>query len=191
MGPTGLFLNYSTDKVQGSHTDTLVVSTGQLSNSGIDQVKGSHTDTLVVLARLFSNSTPSALCRAINAYRRLNLTAPRHKREGRVQTKRAKRLSEKQCVQLAQHYECGATVYDLASEYAIDRRTVSLRLRDQGIMLRRQSPTNEMIDEMVRLYFTGLSAAKVGEEIGVSADTVLNHLRQRGVDRRAPHRPRS
>lgn len=142
----------------------------------------------MVLARLFSNSTPSALRRAIDAYRQLNLTEPRHKREGRVRIKRAKRLSLKQRVHLAQRYESGATVYDLASEYEIDRRTVSLRLRDQGITLRRQSPTNEMIDEMVRLYFTGLSAAKVGEQIGVSADTVLNHLRQRGVDRRAPHR---
>lgn len=159
------------------------------------EVRGRQFDSHQVgLARLFSNSTPSALHRAIDAYRRLDLSMPYHKREGR-QTKRAKRLSEKQCVQLAQHYECSATVYDLASEYAIDRRTVSLRLRDQGIMLRRQSPTNEMIDEMIdemiRLYFTGLSAAKVGEQIGVSADTVLNHLRQRGVDRRPPYRPRS
>ena len=159
--------------------------------TGIAEVQGSHTDTLVGLARLFSNSAPSALHRAIDAYHRLDLTARCHKREGRVRIKRVKRLSEKLCVHLAQRYECGATVYDLASEYAIDRRTVSLRLRDQGIMLRRQSPTNEMIDEMVRLYFTGLSAAKVGEQIGVSADTVLNHLRQREVDRRAPHRPRS
>ncbi len=142
-------------------------------------MRGSHTDTLVDLARLLSNSSPAALRRAIDAYRRLNLTALRHKREGRVRIKRAKRLSMKQRVHLAQRCESGATVYDLASEYEIDRRTVSLRLKDQGITLRRQSSTNEMIDELVRLYFTGFYAAKVGEQFGVSADTVLNHPRQR------------
>ena len=139
----------------------------------------------MVLGRLFSNSAPSALRRAIDAYHRLDLIAHCHKRASRVRIKRAKRLSEKQCVHLAHRYESGATVYELASEFAIDRRTVSLRLKDRGITLRRQSPTNEMI----RLYFIGLSAAKVGEQIGVSADTVLNHLRQRGVDRRNPTGP--
>ena len=109
-----------------------------------------------------------------------------YKQVSRTHPKRANRLNDTQLVRLVEQYKSGATVYELASEFAIDRRTVSLRLRDQGITLRRQPPTNEMIDEMARLYFTGLSAAKVGEQIGVSADTVLNHLRQREVDRRAP-----
>ena len=82
----------------------------------------------------------------------------------------------------------GDTVYQLAEQFGVDRRTVSVRLKDRGISLRRQPPATAMIDEMVRLYATGLSAVKVGALIGVSADTVLNCLSNRGVRRRDPHR---
>ncbi|MDA8354786.1 MAG: hypothetical protein M0Z95_00425, partial [Actinomycetota bacterium] len=79
---------------------------------------------LVVLARSFSNSTPSALCRAISAYRRADLTRTSCKRVGRQRPKRAKRLNDTQLARLVDQYESGTTVYELASEFAIDRRTV-------------------------------------------------------------------
>ncbi|MDA8080538.1 MAG: hypothetical protein M0Z96_02850 [Actinomycetota bacterium] len=97
-------------------------------------MQGSHTDTLVVLARLFSNSTPSALCRAITAYRRLDLTRMSCKRVGRVHPKRAKRLGDTQLARLVERYESGATVYELAPEFAIDRRTVSNHLKQQEVI---------------------------------------------------------
>jgi hypothetical protein len=40
-----------------------------------------------------------------------------------------------------------------------------------------------MVDQRVRLYESGLSLAKVGGRVGVSADSVLNYRRQRGVKR--------
>ena len=145
----------------------------------------------VGLVRLFSNSTPSALRRAINAYRQFDLTGPRCKRAGRTQPKRAKRLNDTQIACLVERYEAGATVYDLGSRFAIDRRTVSIHLKQQGVVMRFQPPSEKTIDEIVRLYESGLSMSKVRQQVGVSADSVLNYLRKRGVETRGPQvRPR-
>ena len=145
----------------------------------------------MVLARLFSNSTPSALHRAIDAYRRLDISICYHKQVGRVQTKRAKRLNDTQLAHLVERYISGATVYELASVFAIDRRTVSIHLKQQGVIMRLQPPAEDTVEEMIRLYTSGLSLRKVGELVDVSADSVLNYLRKRGVDTRDPQgRPR-
>ena len=149
-------------------------------------VQGSRTDNLVVLARHFTNSTPSALCRAINAYRRLDLTRMSCKRVSRVHPKRAKWLNETQLACLVEQYESGATVYKLAKEFRIDRRTVSNHLKQGGVIMRLQPPTKETVDEIVRLYESGLSTNKIGQLVGISADSVLNSLQKCGVKRRDP-----
>ena len=166
----------------------LVVSPGQLSNSGIGQVQGSHTDTLVVLARLFSNSTPSPLKRALSAYGNLGRQAPFDRRLLQP-IQRSVRLNDVQVKRLAEGYREGETTYELAGRFGVDRRTVSTRLKEYGVWLRRQSPTDAMVGDMIRLYASGLAAEQTAERVGVSADTVLNHLRASGVNRRAPGRP--
>ena len=98
--------------------------------------------------------------------------------------KRAKRLSDTQLARLVERYESGATVYELASEFAIDRRTASNHLKQQGVIMRRQPPTEKTVDEIVRLYESGLSMSKVGKLVGISADSVLNYLRKRAVKTR-------
>ena len=77
-------------------------------------------------------------------------------------------------------------MYRLASEFAIDRRTVSIHLKQQGVIMRLQPPSDKTVDEIVRLYESGLSLAKVGERVDVSADSVLNYLKKRGVETRRP-----
>ncbi len=149
-------------------------------------MQGSHTNTLVGLARLFSNVTPSALHRAINAYRQLDLTRRSCKRVARAHPKRAKRLNDTELARLVDRYESGATVYELASVFAIDRRTVSIHLKQQGVIMRLQPPAEDTVEEMIRLYVSGLSLEKVGQLVNVSADSVLNYLRKRGVDTRDP-----
>ena len=141
----------------------------------------------MVLARLFSNSTPPALTRALAAYEdsdgaEKKVRAPRS-------SHRAVRLNAYQLARLVEVYEEGANVYELSRRFGIDRRTVSARLKDQGVALRRQPPSADMVAEMSRLYALGFSAAKVGSLVGVSGDTVLNHLRLNGVARRDPGRP--
>ena len=94
--------------------------------------------------------------------------------------KRTKRLNATELARLVERYESGGTVYELALEFMIDRRTVSQRLREQGL-LRRQSPSSTMIDDMARLYQSGLSLLKVGRQLDVNAETVRRALPKAGV----------
>ncbi len=165
-----------------------VVPAGLLSNSGTNNVQGSHTDTLVVLARLFSTSTP--LMRALGAYSKLDLSSAPRRRTDRSIRKRAPRLSASQIRRLAERYLAGATVYELATEFDIDRHTVANRLKHAGVVMRRQPPTEATIDQMVHLYKTGHSLAHVGERVHVNATTVANHLRDRGIPMRLSGRRR-
>ncbi len=107
--------------------------------------------------------------------------------ERRPLRQRQKRLTEVEAAQMAARYIEGATVYELAGEFGIERRTVAVRLRAAGVVMRRQPAGAEQIAEMVRLYESGLSLAKVSDCIGVSSKTVLNYLRVEGVRMRDCH----
>ncbi len=154
--------------------------------TGIAEVQGSHTDTLVVLARLFSNSTPSALQRAIRAYRKRNLTEPSCAPTPRTFHGRSTQLNTVQLDQLARHYLLGATVYQLAADFHIDRKTVSLKLHQLEIEMRRKSPSAKVVEQMADLYKSGLSLATVGKQLTVDGETVRRCLTKAGV----PLRPR-
>ncbi|WP_125616632.1 helix-turn-helix domain containing protein [Specibacter cremeus] len=84
-------------------------------------------------------------------------------------------------------YRESKTVYELAAQYHCHRTTVSDVRKRNGITLRRTPATNDQIQEMIGLYESGLSLARVGERFGIHASTVLNHLRSRGVPTRESH----
>ena len=84
---------------------------------------------------------------------------------------RQRRLSETQALIMADKYQNGATVYQLALEFGISRHTVSGRLKKVGVTMRQQSPESELIDEMAGLYESGLSLAEVGARTGTSPGT--------------------
>lgn len=108
--------------------------------------------------------------------------------EARRRTRQGqRRLTPEQIKQLVARYQAGATVYELADEFKCDRTTVSKKLKDAGITLRRTPPTESQIDEMVRLYESGLSLERTGEKVGFTAHTVLTYLRRRGVQTRGTH----
>ncbi len=110
------------------------------------------------------------------------------RREPKKPTLRAqRRLTAKQVEQLIAGYKAGSTVYQLADEFGCDRTTVSKKLKDAGITLRRTPPAEEQIDEMVRLYESGLSLERTGERVGFSAHTVLKYLGGRDVKTRDTH----
>lgn len=88
---------------------------------------------------------------------------------------------------MAARYWAGATVYELAGEFGIERRTVATRLKKAGVSMRRQPASAEQAAEMVRLYKSGLSLAKVADQTGVSTKTVLNYLRADGIQLRDTH----
>lgn len=141
----------------------------------------------MVLWRQLSNPTSPLLSRAIRAYRQLDLAQAPQTPAPRRQVKRAVRLSAVQVGRLIEHYQCGATVYELAAEFGIQRATVACRLKDAGVILRRQGPVATDIDEMIRLYTSGLSLAAVGQRLGFDAETIRTHIKARGVQTRDPH----
>lgn len=100
---------------------------------------------------------------------------------------RHKRLTEAEVARLVARYTEGATVYELAGEFGIERRTVAVRLKAAGVVMRQRPASAEQIAEMVRLYESGLSLAKVGDRIGFSSKTVLTYLRTEGVRMRDSH----
>jgi DNA-binding CsgD family transcriptional regulator len=107
--------------------------------------------------------------------------------ESRMIHQRQRILTDVQAERLVVRYGEGATVYQLAEEFNIHRHTVSERVRKAGVQMRLQSPSEVVIDEMERLYGTGLSLAKVGQGLGFTPGTVHRHLRLRGVQFRDTH----
>jgi len=139
----------------------------------------------VVLARSLSNSTSSPLSRAIMAYRRLSLSGTPCRRPSLV-PKRAKWLNAAEMARLVEHYEAGATVYELAAEFGIHRTIISQRLKGAGVEMRFTPLTKEQTEAAVALYETGLSLADVGWQLGFNSSTIHRALRQRGVNMRKP-----
>ena len=142
---------------------------------------------MVVLAGWLSNPTPPPLERAIRAYRNLDLSCTTLVVPQRREAKRAIQLSTEQVARLVEGYQSGATVYELATQFGINRRTVSVHLKRQGITTRFQSPTEQDVDRMVRLYQTGLSMVAVGRQLGFAPRTVQRQIKARGVQARDTH----
>jgi DNA-binding CsgD family transcriptional regulator len=107
--------------------------------------------------------------------------------ESRMIHQRQRILTDAQAERLVVRYGEGATVYQLAEEFDIHRHTVSERVRKAGVQMRLQSPSEAVIEEMLRLYGTGLSLANVGKGLGFTPGTVHRHLRLRGVQFRDTH----
>ena len=98
-----------------------------------------------------------------------------------------RRLTPIQVSDLIARYREGATVYELAVEFNCHRTTVAERLKGEGIVMRRQSPTAETVDAMIHSYESGLSLTEVGKQLGFSANTIRNWLRQRNIQLRDTH----
>ncbi len=148
-------------------------------------MQGYHTDTLVVLAQLFSNSTPSPLTRAITAYRTRD-GAGRIARQPLRIPKRAKRLSAIEVARLAERYQAGATVYELANAFGIHRTIISQHLKGAGVEMRLKPVSEQQVEAAITLYNSGLSLTNIGSTLGFNASTICNALKRHGVDIRKP-----
>lgn len=99
----------------------------------------------------------------------------------------AKQLRPDQVQELIVGYQAGATVYELGTQFGIERRTVSHILRRHQVPMRRRGLSAEQVDEAVRLYESGWSLARISQQVGVDPTTVLTKLRARGVRMRDTH----
>jgi len=97
------------------------------------------------------------------------------------------RLTEPEVTSLVEQYQDGATLVALAEGHKISRGAVRRLLQRDGIELRRRGLTPEQVDQAVDLYRRGWSLARIGEQLGVTANTVHTRLRERGVRMRNTH----
>ena len=97
------------------------------------------------------------------------------------------RLDPDQTQQLIASYRAGSTVYQLAEEFGIERRTVSAILHRHDVPMRRRGLTDDQIDDAERLYHHGWSLARIGDRMNVTADTVRTRLLERGATMRDTH----
>jgi len=97
-------------------------------------------------------------------------TLPPHARQ--VQ----KRLDAASVDSLVDGYLAGQTVYELAAEFGIERRTVSAHLHRRGVPMRRRGLSLAQKEEAFALRDRGWSLAQIGARFDVAAGTVRNHL---------------
>jgi uncharacterized protein (DUF433 family) len=96
----------------------------------------------------------------------------------------AKQLKPAQVENLLDDYQAGATVYQLADRFGIERRTVSNILKRHGITPRWRQLTDEQIKEAIQLYREGWSLAKLGKHFGVAGTTIRAQLLKHDVPMR-------
>lgn len=140
----------------------------------------------MVLWRLLSNPSPT-LVRSLSAYRKLDLANGPPTSVHRPLHKQAKRLNAVELARLAERYQQGATVYELAAELQIARTTVAIRLKAQGVQLRNASLSETDIARAIELHGRGLSLAKVGHQLGRDSSGIWLALKRAGVRMRDTH----
>jgi DNA invertase Pin-like site-specific DNA recombinase len=92
------------------------------------------------------------------------------------------RLTDSQRSDLVRRYQAGESSNALACEFGVDRRTATRIIRTTGADVRYRVDAD--VDVARELYESGLSLARVGEQLGISARTVLNRFQRDGVPTR-------
>jgi hypothetical protein len=88
-----------------------------------------------------------------------------------------KRLGAASVDALVDGYLAGQTVYELAAEFGIERRTVSAHLHRRGVPMRRRGLSLAQKGEAFALRDRGWSLTRIGARFDVAPGTVLNCLR--------------
>ncbi|ONM48234.1 helix-turn-helix domain-containing protein [Nocardia donostiensis] len=105
----------------------------------------------------------------------------------RPKPQRARQLDAEEVAELITGYQAGATVYELADRFGIERRTVSNILHRHQVPMRARGLSPNQIDTAIHLYKLGWSLARVGNHLNVNHTTVLAALRRHGIPRRDSH----
>ncbi len=116
-----------------------------------------------------------------------DITVPAPPPVERAKPKRAHRLDADRVAELITGYQAGATVYELAARFGIERRTVSNILHRHEVPMRRRGLSPDQVDTAIHFYKLGWSLARVGKHLDVNHTTVLTALRRRGIATRDSH----
>ena len=79
-------------------------------------------------------------------------------------------------------YQAG-TVYELAQQFGIDRKTVSWTLHRHQVPMRRRGLSPGQIEEAVQLRAEGWSTYKISIKMGTDQRTIRRRLAGRGCER--------
>ena len=99
----------------------------------------------------------------------------------RTPRKTARRLTTNEIAHLVEAYGGCSTVYELATQFAVHRSTVSAILERKGVSRRYRILDGDGLDQAADLYAAGKSLAQVGEVLGVSRSTVALALKRAGT----------
>lgn len=94
---------------------------------------------------------------------------------------RARALSKTDQEKLVKAYEGGATIRELAEEYATSKLVIKNTLKANSVRIKLTRPTEHDVKAMIRLYESGLSLARTGDRVGFDAVTVRKYLLENGV----------
>lgn len=97
------------------------------------------------------------------------------------------RLDASTVTQLVHHYDAGTPTTQLTVAYRLSKASVLQLLQEAGVQMRRQGLDDDQTTEAFRLYASGLSLVRFGEQLGFGPTSVASALRAAGV--RLPGRP--
>jgi DNA-binding CsgD family transcriptional regulator len=83
-------------------------------------------------------------------------------------------------------YQAGAQAKELAKRWQINRHTVAAVLERAGVLPRARGLTPAQMNQACQLYCDGWSLARIGEKLGVTANTARRYLLLAGVVMRSP-----
>jgi site-specific DNA recombinase len=163
----------------GAATDSVGVLLG-----GAWIAKGSNRRCVVALIEALSHP-----CYQVKRLLELALTweyADTDELPAGTKCRTARQLRQDELDHVVAGYHAGKTVYQLATKFGIDRRTVGRLLRKRGVDT---TPPGLQPDEVlaaIDLYRTGWSLARIGNKYGIADTTVRVYLMKAGVTMRRP-----
>ncbi|WP_133903149.1 helix-turn-helix domain-containing protein [Actinophytocola oryzae] len=101
-----------------------------------------------------------------------------------VTCKTARQLKPAEIDKLVDTYQAGATVFQLAEQFGINRITVGRHLKTRGIDTRLPAITEDELEQVISHYRDGRSITTIAKQYGVSNNAVRDRLIAAGVKMR-------
>lgn len=92
-----------------------------------------------------------------------------------------RRLGSKAISRLVADYEAGRSTTWIMATYSLGKGTVLSILEQHGVKMRGQGIPDDQVDEVIRLYRSGYSLMRLGQQLDCSAESVRQVLLGVGV----------
>lgn len=89
---------------------------------------------------------------------------------------------------MVQEYEEGTSTPELCRKYEISKGGILRLLREEGVQIRSQPMSEEMIAQAAQLYRSGVGAPAIAEQLGVTRQGLRRVLVREGIAARVRNR---